>query len=88
MHIYISTHLNISFTCYSHPTSGSLIRPEKIPKFENVHDAIASRYIEVGDKAIDENILREAQKLSHASLFEFVGLENVKGKQWLEYSLT
>lgn len=78
--------INPHNTFYSHPTSGSLIRPEKIPKFENVHDAVASRYIEVSDKAIDENLIKEAQKLSHAALFEFVGLDNVQRKLWLEHS--
>lgn len=67
---------------FSHPTSGSLIRPEKISKFENAYDAIENRYINLDDKPFDENLFKEAQKLSHAALFEFVGLQNISEKQW------
>ncbi|XP_052872853.1 tubulin-specific chaperone E [Anopheles cruzii] len=64
------------------PNAGSLIRGEKLTKFETLEQAITKKYTVTKDTLrIDSEMLREVQKQMHATLFEIVGMEKVGGKQ-------
>ncbi|XP_021704242.1 tubulin-specific chaperone E [Aedes aegypti] len=62
--------------------SGSMIRPEKIPSFWTLLEAIHDKYIVTEDTLrLDAEMMMEVQKQLHASLFEVVGMEKIGGKQ-------
>lgn len=62
--------------------SGSMIRPEKIPSFWTLVEAIHDKYIVTEDTLrLDAEMMMEVQKQLHASLFEVVGMEKIGGKQ-------
>lgn len=76
----------ISFTeagsiCFSHATSGSMVRPEKIMPTRTVHEEIESKYILSENGETDEVLLAATQKKMHASIFEIVGMDKIKQKQ-------
>lgn len=62
--------------------AGSMIRPEKIPTFWTLLEAIHDKYIVTQDTLrMDAEMMKEVQKQLHASLFEVVGMEKIGGKQ-------
>lgn len=66
----------------AHPTSGSMIRPEKAEKFQSLQDAVRERYLQSdGDDALDAELLKETQSQLHAPLFEIVGMDKVAKRQ-------
>lgn len=59
-----------------------MIRPERIAKFENVREAIENRYnLTNVDQPLDDQLFKEIQKMSKASIFEFVGLDKIRNAQ-------
>uniref|UniRef100_A0A182Q686 Tubulin-specific chaperone E n=1 Tax=Anopheles farauti TaxID=69004 RepID=A0A182Q686_9DIPT len=64
------------------PRAGSMIRSEKLTKFQTLEQAITEKYIVTEDTLrLDSEMIRAVQKQLHASLFEIVGMEKVGGKQ-------
>uniref|UniRef100_A0A1B0AXA3 Tubulin-specific chaperone E n=1 Tax=Glossina palpalis gambiensis TaxID=67801 RepID=A0A1B0AXA3_9MUSC len=65
----------------AHPTAGSFIRPDKLGPFESLETAARERYLVDSEKSLDQQLIREAQELLQASLFQVVGLEKLARKQ-------
>uniref|UniRef100_A0A182K3L1 Tubulin-specific chaperone E n=1 Tax=Anopheles christyi TaxID=43041 RepID=A0A182K3L1_9DIPT len=64
------------------PKAGSMIRSEKLTKFQTLEQAITEKYISTEDTLrLDSEMIRAVQKQLHAPLFEIVGMEKVGGKQ-------
>uniref|UniRef100_A0A182SE86 Tubulin-specific chaperone E n=1 Tax=Anopheles maculatus TaxID=74869 RepID=A0A182SE86_9DIPT len=64
------------------PTAGSMIRSEKLTKFQTLEQAITEKYTMTADTLrLDSEMIRAVQKQLHAPLFEVVGMEKVGGKQ-------
>lgn len=62
-----------------------MIRIEKVPNFVSLEESIRSRYfIASGEIVIDQKLIRDFQKNSHAPLFEVVGIEKLADKQRYE----
>lgn len=64
------------------PNAGSMIRGEKLTKFQTLEQAIVEKYIVTENTLrVDSEMLRAVQKQLHASLFEIVGMEKIGVKQ-------
>jgi Leucine-rich repeat (LRR) protein len=64
------------------PTSGSLIRSEKIDKFESLENAIQERYLAPeGFYEVDDELLMEARDALQASFLKVVGMDKIREKQ-------
>ncbi|KFB53870.1 AGAP010770-PA-like protein [Anopheles sinensis] len=64
------------------PNAGSMIRSEKLTKFQTLQQAITEKYIVTEDTLqLDSEMIQAVQKQLHASLFEIVGMEKIGGKQ-------
>lgn len=71
-----------SFTISRFPTSGSLIRSEKIEKFETLENAIKTRYSSPEALcAVDDDLLAETRDALQASFLKVVGMDKIREKQ-------
>lgn len=63
------------------PTSGSLVKAQKIEPFISVEDMIRHKYLENNDTILDPLLMQETQRKLGANLFEVVGMEKIAKKQ-------
>lgn len=75
--------LNIAqFSHFRFPKSGSLIRSEKIDKFESLEQAIQERYVApAGQSYVNDELLMEARDALSAPFMEIVGMNKLRERQ-------
>lgn len=76
------------FNFFSSPTAGSLIRPEKIGKYETLAEAIHHRYLATAQESVvDVQLMQEAQDMLAAPFLEVVGMDKIRKRQGhMEYT--
>lgn len=74
--------LTIAKFYYRFPTSGSLIRAEKIDKFETLEKAIQDRYLAPEQQSyVNDELLMEARDALSAPFMKVVGMDKLRERQ-------
>lgn len=74
--------IQLQFCFFRFPTSGSLIRAEKIDKFESLEKAIQERYLAPEQQSyVNDELLMEARDALSAPFMKVVGMDKLRERQ-------